>query len=25
MVFSAAVIGFYNIVRTLFYHPGETS
>ena len=24
MVFAAAVIGFYNIIRTLFYHPGET-
>ena len=24
IVFAAAVIGFYNIIRTLFYHPGET-
>ena len=24
MVFAAAVIGFYNIIRTLFYRPGET-
>ena len=24
MVFAAALIGFYNIIRTLFYHPGET-
>jgi len=24
MVFTAAVVGFYNIMRTLFYQPGET-
>ncbi len=24
IVFAASVIGFYNIIRTLFYRPGET-